>query len=222
MTQNTNQTKSKKTMDDKPVKNEPAILTDQRGYTLNASLVPVLLIVGIIIGAGYFLLRGEIELPKLGTDRTEVRRLDDFPTVQFTKEELDDNVRVVITSQEELNDFLNMIDSTGQLVLTENINFEKEFLLGAATESRDTTGYTTKIKKIHEDKEDKSLVVTIEEVKPGEFCEVDTQNNIAVDIVAISKTDWDIEFEKETKTDECENEMEQLEETEQQTQTEDR
>jgi hypothetical protein len=174
----------------------------ERGYTLYASFIPIVLIILIIVGAGYFLLKGEFQMPKLGKDMAEVRRIEGFPTVAYTNGQLDKQ-RVVIKSTEELNEFLDMVDSTGQLIVLENINFEKEFLIGAATETNETSGYEMKIKKLIADKERKLLTVSLQETRPGDTCEVDIQNNVAVDIVAISKTDWEINFERVTKTDEC-------------------
>ena len=58
---------------------------NEKGYTLYASFIPILLIIAILFGPGYFLLKGEFDFPTLGSDKTEVRRFDGFPTVAYTK-----------------------------------------------------------------------------------------------------------------------------------------
>ncbi len=171
-------------------------------HTLYISLLPILLILGIIVGAGYMLMKGEFKLPKLTKDITEVRRLEGFPTVVKTTKVMDKQ-RVIITNDTELNNFLNEIDPSGQLVLNDNIDFEKEILIGATTETLQTTGYTFKVKKIYANKEDETLTISLRETKSGDTCIVENETNVAVDLVAITKTDWKINFERVKEIAEC-------------------
>lgn len=184
------------TINKKPHQNE-------KGYTLYASFIPILLIIGIILGAGYFLMKGEFKLPSIGRSKTEVRRLKGFPTTIYTSENIEKK-RAVITNKTELSEFLNSVDSTGQLVVPEDIDFEKEFLVGASTETRDTTGYKITVKKVYADKKDESLLISIRETRPAETCEVEDESNVSIDLVALTKTDWEIGFEKVTEYENCE------------------
>ncbi len=184
--------------------NNPETNTNEKGaFTLYSSFLPILLLLGIIIGAGYFLLSGEFDFPTLGGNKTEVRRLTGYPTIVYTTDQVDKQ-RLVIKSQEELNTFLNTIDPTGLLVLNEEINFDKEYLIAATTETRPTDGYKLKIKRLYEDTEDQSLLVSLEETRPEESCAVLEDSNIPVDIVAIKKTDMAIDFERIIIPDVCE------------------
>lgn len=185
-------------------------MNNKQSTTLNISLIPLFILISLIIGAGFFLLQGEIELPKF--DRgPKVRRIEGFPTVIYTDKEIEKQ-REVISNKEDLNEFLNFIDETGLLTLRENINFNKENLLAVATETNDETGVRLKIDKIYEDKEDQILIVTLEERVQGENCDLENDPNVAVDIAAISKTDWKIKFERVKKTIICE-EPEEIDES---------
>lgn len=175
---------------------------NEKGYTLYASFIPVVLVIGIILGTGYFLMKGEIKLPSFGRRITEVRRLKGFPTNIYTSEDIKKQ-RTIITNEDELSEFLNSVDSTGQLVVPENINFEKEFLAGVSTQTRDTTGYEITVKKVYADKKNKSLLISLRETRPAETCEVESESNVAIDLVALTKTDWNIDFEKVTEYDNC-------------------
>ena len=177
-------------------------MTNKKSTTLNISLIPLFILLALIIGAGFLLLQGEVELPKFNRG-PKVRRLEGFPTVIYTDKQIEKQ-RKVITSEEELNEFLNYIDETKLLTLRENINFEKESLLAVATDTNQETGIRLKIEKIYEDKDDQTLLVTLEEREQGEYCEVENDPNIAVDIAAISKTDWEIKFDRIKKTISCE------------------
>jgi hypothetical protein len=166
------------------------------------SFLPLLLLILIILGAGYFLIQGEIKLPKF--DRgPQIRRLEGFPTVIYTDRKVEKQ-RLVIKSEEELNDFLNLVDDTGLLTLREDIDFEKEFLLGVTSETEKEVDHEIKIRKVYEDKDDGSLLISIRETFPGETCDSEIDEHIAADLVAISKTDLDIEFERVKQVIECE------------------
>jgi hypothetical protein len=168
------------------------------------NLIPVAVLVVLIIGAGYFLLKGEIKFPNFGDDTPEVRRLNGFPTVVYTDKEVDKQ-RVVITSEEQLNQFLNSVDPTGILQLQEKINFDKEILIGASTKTNPTTGTDLKIKKIYQDKEAKKLQVNLRQSEDADTCEIEQDKNIAVDLVAINKTDWQIDFDVYKEVKQCDS-----------------
>jgi len=187
-------------------------MINKKSTTLNISLIPLFILIALIIGAGFLLLQGEVELPKFNRG-PKVRRLEGFPTVIYTEKQIEKQ-RKVITNEEELNEFLNYIDETGLLTLRESVNFEKESLLAAATDTNQETGVRLKIEKIYEDKDDQTLLVTLEERVRGEYCEVENDPNTAVDIAAISKTDWEIKFDRIKKTVPCEQPEEIEESTE--------
>jgi hypothetical protein len=64
-------------------------------------------------------------------------------------------------------------------------------------------GHTLKIKKVFVNKEENLLTVQIQETFPGETCELEEDKHIAVDLVSISKTDFEIRFDRIKKTEEC-------------------
>lgn len=167
------------------------------------SLIPLVILLGLILGAGYFLLQGEIKLPQFNRG-PQLRRLEGFPTVIVTDQKLDKQ-RSVIKSQEELAEFLNYIDPTGLTEIRSPINFDKEFVLVASTDTQPESGHAIKIKKVYEDKAKKRLSIVVEETEQGANCEIEKESNIAADAVAISKTDWDIEFDKVKKIADCED-----------------
>lgn len=171
-------------------------------FLFNMSLLPVVLIVLLIIGAGYLLMKGDIKLPKFGNEPS-VRRLEGFPTVVDVGVTLEKQ-RVVITSQEELTKFLSSIDKAGYLKLKETINFNKEYLIGVSTKTNMEAGTTMRVKKLYQDKDNKRFIISVEQHDPGDLCQEDKNKNVALDLVAISKTDWKIDFEAVKKIDECE------------------
>ena len=184
------------------------INNNEKGQILYASLLPILVVIAIIVGTGFYLLQGEIKLPKFGRDATELRRLEGYPTiVSLTAEDPKiEKQRVIIKNQEELNSFLNSVDPTGKLILKEDINFNKEYLLGISSDTNDTYGHEMRVKKIFENKEKNSLLVSIREITPDDACDEDIVPNVAIDIVAISKTDNPIEFEKVKEEYQCPDE----------------
>jgi len=166
------------------------------------NLLPVALLILLIIGAGYLLLKGEVKLPDFFNTEPQVRRLNGFPTVLYTSEKLEKQ-RLVIKTQEDLQAFLQTVDKTGILQLQEKVDFSKEYLLGVSSETVDFTGSTMKIRKVYQDKENKKLIVELRQTLNDEECpDIEKDPNIAVDVVAINKTDWGIEFElvKDKKT----------------------
>lgn len=175
-------------------------MTKSQQATVKMSLLPLVIIVLLILGAGFLLLKGDLKFPKFNKGPT-VRRLE-VTDVVYTDKEVQKQRRVIKT-QEELNDFLNYVDSTGSLVLKENINFDKEMLIGVSTNPNPETGHKTKIKKIYESADKNKLVVVVEEYEKGKNCTVENDRNVAIDIVAISKTDKEIDFERVKKVEEC-------------------
>jgi hypothetical protein len=168
---------------------------------INMSLIPLVLILAVILGAGYFLIQNDIKFPSFD-NKPEIKRLDGFPTVIYTDEELVKE-RMVIRTQEELAEFLNKIDKTGLTQLREQINYDKEFLLAASSESEMPVGHTLKIKKVYVNEEENMLTVQIQETFPGTTCELEEDKHIAVDIVSISQTDYEIRFDRIKKNKEC-------------------
>lgn len=184
-----------------------SVMDNEHGYTLQLSILPVAIIVLIILGAAFFLMRGEFELPSFGKKETEVTRIDGYPSTIYTNVAIEKQRRV-IKSAEELSDFLSTVDP--ERMYTPDINgidFNKTYLIGVSTETDEESGTVLRIKRVIEDKENNSLTISIEEIKPGENCPVDLQSNLSVDIVALNKTDKTIEFDRVTKQGEaCEAE----------------
>lgn len=176
---------------------------DRQNAYLKVSLLPLVILVGLIFGAGYFLLQGEVKLPKFNKGPT-IQRMEGFPTVIYTDKEIE-KARKVITNEQELAEFLNLVDETGILTTKEKIDFEKNVVIAVATETNEETGHKLKIKKVYEDREKKKILVEFEEVDPDSDCQMEIDKNIAVDMVMLSKTDWRIDFERITKVIECED-----------------
>jgi len=172
------------------------------GQIMYMNLIPVTLIVVLIIGAGYLMTKGDFKLPFFGNN-LEIRRFENFPTTITTQKQFGKQ-RVVIKSQEELDRFLANLDSAGLVKITEAINFDKEYVLGAATQTFDKEGYDLKIRRVYKDKDSGKVLVSLKERRPGESCKnLEAVNNVAVDIVAISKTDKEISFDVAKETYEC-------------------
>lgn len=170
---------------------------------LRVSLIPLVILIGLILGAGYFLLQGEITLPKFNKGPT-IRRLAGFPTVVNTDKVLEKQ-RWVVKSDTELNEFLNLVDSSGLLQLKDKVNFEKEFILAVSSGTNEESGHKIKIREVYEDTKSKKIIVQVEETELGDSCTKELSKNIAVDMVSLSKTDWQIKFDKIIKNEECDN-----------------
>lgn len=168
---------------------------------LRISLIPLVIIIGLILGAGYLLMEGEVKLPKFNKG-PQITRLEGFPTVVYTDQALEKQRRI-IRSEEELNDFLNYVDPSGLLEVNEKIDFNKNYLLGVSTETEEKTGHDVKVKKVYGNKKDKKIIVSLRETEAGSSCEVEMDSNISIDLVSISKTDFVIEFERTKQVTEC-------------------
>ncbi len=168
----------------------------------SSTVITVLIILLAVLTTAYFLLKDKLDLPQFD-NAPSITRLEGFPTIVY-RDDILEKQRRVITNQEELNDFLNYVDSTGLLVLRSDVNFDKQVLLGVSTETHEEVGQKVKIKKAYEDKEKNTLLVIIEETTLGDSCEKELDKNIAVDLVAVSKTKLNITFDRVKKVEECE------------------
>jgi len=65
-------------------------------------------------------------------------------------------------------------------------------------------GHTIKIRKLYEDRDTNTLLVSLRETEPGSTCEVIQNNNVAVDLVAIDITSMKVGFERVKEVKECE------------------
>ena len=174
----------------------------KKTHTLYMSILPIILIVILIIGAGYLLTKGDIKILGLNDDTIEVTRVKGFPTT-FTTNKLIEKQRSIIHNDKELETFLKTIDESGQLKVEDEINFDRVYLVGISSKTFATTGYETKVKKVYKNKEDNTITVLARELKPGDTCKVEQQPNITVDLVSISKTDKKIGFELIKEFDDC-------------------
>jgi hypothetical protein len=177
-------------------------MIEKQKATLRVSLIPLAIILILVLGVGTFLLKDEIKLPNFNKEPT-ITRLAGFPTTVVTTKQLEKR-REVITTNEQLNEFLNSIDESGLLKVQENINFDKDIVIAAISGTNEFKGVVEKIRKVYQDSTKKRLFVLVEETVPGKTCAPEPGKNIAVDIITLSKTDWEIRFDKVTKTLECE------------------
>ncbi len=164
------------------------------------NLIPLFILMGLLILI-YFVFLSDNELFKLNK-KLEVRRINGFPTVAYTDKYLEKQ-RAVITSEEELIQFLNYVDESGYLTVREDIDFNREMLLGVSTDTNDAEGVGIKIRKLYEDKDKNTLLVSIQETEPGSTCEIVENKNVAVDLVAVDITGMKVEFERVKQVKEC-------------------
>lgn len=167
------------------------------------SLLPLFVIILLIIGAGYFLLVDEIKLPSFNRG-PQIRRIEGFPTnVVVDQNAKADKGRLVFQAEHELDTFLNKIDPSGMLTMREKIDFNKEYVIAVTSSIENAEDHKIKVRKVYEDKANKTLLVSIIESFPGENCVSNFSPHIAVDLVAINKTDWQIDFERIKDDIEC-------------------
>ncbi len=164
------------------------------------NLIPVFIIVALLIGV-YLVFFSKADILDFNAT-PEVRRLNGFPTIVYTNKDME-KVREVITNQDDLAKFLNTVDESGYLIMRDTINFDKEMVLAVASSTNEYEGHEIKIKKIYENKEDNKIIVSVREIEPGESCEKIENKNIAVDLVTISDTTREIEFERVKEFAEC-------------------
>lgn len=175
--------------------------------TLYSSLLPLVVIVGLILGTGYLLIGDELKLPKIFSGEPKIHRLEGFPT-NLSVEDNRDKIRTIITNEEELNEFLNTVDESGLLTLKEKVNFSRKYLVGVATKTLEEDDHDFKVRKAYKNKEQNKILISLVREDPGETCEVEQNKNIWIDLVEIDKTDWEIDFELIKKIIECEIESE--------------
>lgn len=178
-------------------------MTTKQHTTLNMSLLPLGIILVLIIGVGYFLLQGEIQLPKFNKG-PQIGRLENFPTVVDTTKVIE-KTRKVIKSEAELDEFLNSIDTNNQLVVKEKINWDKQIVIAITSNTNDESGHKIKVAKAYENKTQKELLIKVVETEKGDGCDVEKGMNVAVDLVTLTKTEYSIDFERELKVEQCES-----------------
>jgi len=178
-------------------------MTNKQHTILNMSLLPLAILLVLIIGVGYFLLKGEIKLPKFNKG-PQIGRLENFPTVLDTTKDLG-KMRVVIKSEAELANFLNTVDGDNQLSVKEKINWDKQYVIAVATSTNAESGHKIKVSKAYENKEGKSLRIILTETEKGDNCDVEIGKNVAIDLVTITKTDYKINFERVRTFEYCES-----------------
>ncbi|MFA6982183.1 MAG: hypothetical protein WC243_04140 [Patescibacteria group bacterium] len=166
--------------------------------------LPIIIILGLIIGAGYFLIGEDIRLPKFLNGEPKFDRVEGFPKTVYVTKEMEKR-REVITSEEELNKFLNEVDENNQIDFKGKINFDRKMLIAVASAYSQTDGNKFKIRRAYKDDEKKTLLIALESQELGELCEKKVDPNIIVDFATIDKTDWKIDFEVLKKINEdCE------------------
>jgi hypothetical protein len=169
---------------------------------LYISLLPVVVLVVLILGAGYLLLKDDLNF--FGSNNEpQVRRLEGFPVTIPIGTEIEKQ-RTVIRSQEELEDFLSAVDPEGTLEFNENVNFDREFLVGASTSTEKESNKILRVRRLYENTKDNSLKVSLRQIdRKGECPQID-YSYVSIDLVAISKTDHSIDFELvREETDKC-------------------
>jgi hypothetical protein len=169
---------------------------------LNISVLPLLILVALILGAGYLLTKDEIELPSFTEERTERSKIEGYPLVYETERQIEKS-RSVIKSEEELTAFLRNIDPDGILEVRRNIDWGNEYVLGVSSKTFAEFNHKYKIHKLEENTEEEALKVIIRRTDPGDSCELEPGNNVIVDFAVISATDWNISFEEYENTREC-------------------
>lgn len=168
------------------------------------SVLPVIIILGLILGAGYFLIGEDIKLPKFLNGEPKFERVEGFPKTIYTEKEMDKK-RLVITSEDQLNEFLNYVDENNQIDFNSKVNFNKKMLIAVSSGNFEADESKFKIRRIYKDASKKTLLVSIESEELGDLCERKLDPNIIVDFATIDKTDWTIDFRTESKTNEgCE------------------
>lgn len=177
-------------------------MTKKQNTILNMSLIPLGIILILILGVGYFLLQGEIKLPKFNKG-PQIGRLENFPVVLETTKDLE-KIRKVIKSEAELDEFLNTVDGENQLNVKEKINWDRQYVIAVTSSTNEESGHRIKVARAYENKAEKKLLIKITEVEKGEGCEVEAVKNLAVDLVTITKTDYEIDFEREKSFELCE------------------
>jgi len=130
-------------------------------------------------------------------------RIDNFPAVVETTNKVTDKKRLVVSSQEEFDKVMGELLSDKSKVKLPTVDFSKNRVIVASTETNETTGYSVKISSVIKDEQNKKLNTIITFTKPGETCINEEKTNVAIDVVTIEKNDFEVTFDRETKTKEC-------------------
>lgn len=178
--------------------------SNEHGFIMYMNLLPVVLILLLILGAGYLLTQGEFSIPGFSNNnKMKITRFEGFPTTIPVSEEMEKQ-RLVITSQEELDAFLSKLDPTDSITLSEKVNFDRQVVLAVSNETRETEGYSLKVRRVY-DESDK-VEISLREERPDDDCVLPQYKNVAVDIVAITRTEKPVDFSLVKEIYSCEEE----------------
>lgn len=165
-------------------------------------LIPLVVIVVLITVLGIILWKENI-LDLFKPYPYALTRIDNFPTVVETTNKVVDKKRLVVSSQEEFEKIMEELLSDKSKINLPAVDFSKNRVIIASTETNETTGYSAKISSVVKDEQNKKLNTIITFTKPGETCINEEKTNVAIDIVTIEKNDFEVTFDRETKTKEC-------------------
>jgi hypothetical protein len=164
------------------------------------------LILILILGAGYLLLKDTLKLPWFRNDNTiEITRLEGFPRSWNTQKDIKKS-RIVIKSESELRDFftnVDMDDDTSLQAIIKAVNFETEYLLAVNNGVQEETEGLLRIKRVERDDSKKRLTIKVYQYKPDATCVPEINKNVLIDIVKISKSDYEVKFEIITENRSC-------------------
>lgn len=165
-------------------------------------LIPLIVIVVLISILGVILWKENI-LDVFKPYPYALTRVDDFPKVVETSNKVNDKKRLIVSSQEEFDKVINELVSDKSKIKIPSIDFNKNRLIIASTETNETLGYSVKISSVIKDDQNKRLNTVVTFTKPGETCINEEKVNIAIDMVTIEKNDYEVDFDRETRTKEC-------------------
>ena len=103
---------------------------------LKVSLIPLAIIIVLILGAGYFLLQGEINLPTFKRGPT-IRRLTGFPTLVYTDKEIAKQNYPVKIEQESIQTPIGMRTLRTIKVPTFDYEGNPDLLIGISSDITD-------------------------------------------------------------------------------------
>jgi len=164
-------------------------------------LIPLIVIVVLISILGVILWKENI-LDVFKPYPYALTRVDDFPKVVETSNKVNDKKRLIVSSQEEFDKVINELVSDKSKIKIPSIDFNKNRLIIASTETNETLGYSVKISSVIKDDQNKRLNTVVTFTKPGETCINEEKVNIAIDMVTIEKNDYEVDFDRETRTKE--------------------
>lgn len=165
-------------------------------------LIPLIVIVVLISVLGVILWNENI-LKIFKPYPYALTRVDNFPAVIETANKVAEKKRLVVSTQEEFDKVINELISDRSKVQIPTIDFNQNRVIIAATETNETLGYSVKISSVIKNDENKKLNTIVTFTKPGETCINEEKTNVAIDIVTIEKNDYEVEFDRESKTKEC-------------------